>query len=424
VNPIDYLFGLEFHGIKLGLDNIRRLMRAAGDPQDSIATVHVAGTNGKGSTLAFLDSILQQSGYRTGRFTSPHLIDVNERFLLNSIPIPDGTLNNIITQYRTLAESLQLSPTFFEMNTAIAFQYFADEKVDLALIETGLGGRFDSTNIIQPKVTAITHIGLDHTQYLGDTLESIAFEKAGIIKTNTPVVLGPLSPKAIPPIEKKARECNAPILAPNKGFTYSSGDDGGFSYQSSEIKVNDCVLGMTGVFQPANAAIAATMANQLISDFPSVSAEAIKIGLEQAVWPGRMEIIPGDTLIIMDAAHNLEAMDALCRSIDRRCVVVLAISNDKPAYDMAKAIEPKSETLVITQFTGNRSYPVAAFSEKITTIAHQAIPILENALDEGLKMARERNIPLLITGSLFTMGQARQFLQNKGLINKIQFSKN
>jgi dihydrofolate synthase/folylpolyglutamate synthase len=421
VKPIDYLFGLEFHGIKLGLDNIRQLMRAAGDPQDSFASVHVAGTNGKGSTLAFLDSILQQSGYRTGRFTSPHLIDVNERFLLNSIPIPDDTLNNIIAQYRTLAESLQISPTFFEMNTAIAFQYFADEKVDLALIETGLGGRFDSTNIIQPKVTAITHIGLDHTQYLGDTLESIAFEKAGIIKTNTPVVLGPLSLKAIPPIENKAREMKAPILSPDHGFTYSSNRNGDLTYHSQQIELMNCFLRMKGIFQPDNAAIAVTVAGLLQKEFSAITPKTIEKGLAKATWPGRMEIISNSPPIIMDAAHNLEAMDALEQSLEGPLIVLLALSNDKPAQEMVRTIAPKADSIIITQFEGIRAYPVDDLSQEISPIPHKTIRKFEKALEESLKQSKEKNIPLLITGSLFTIGQGRRILQSRKIIQLLRF---
>jgi len=421
VNPLDYLFGLEFFGIKLGLENIRNLMNAAGNPQDSLTTIHVAGTNGKGSTLAFLDSILQESGYRTGRFTSPHLIEVNERFLLDSIPINDETLDRIILQYKTLAEKNDLSPTFFEINTAIAFQYFADEKVNIALIETGLGGRFDSTNIIKPFACAITHIGLDHMQFLGNTLGEIAFEKAGIIKMNTPVVVGPIDEEAMVPIARKATEENAPVWAPTDGYSFSTSKNGTFSYESQGTLLTDVTLSMPGVFQPANAAIATALALQLKVDFPKITTATIRKGLETATWPGRMEVIPQKPPIIMDAAHNLEAMEALEQSLESRCVVVLGLSNDKPGRAMIESILPKSEVLILTQFDGHRAYDTDTLSKEMGSTPHETMPELELALGRGLEMAKEKDIPLLITGSLFTIGQARKILQDQELIPKLAF---
>jgi dihydrofolate synthase / folylpolyglutamate synthase len=183
-----YMDSLIVHGIKLGLHNIQQLMAHEGNPHLRYPVVHVAGTNGKGSVLTFLNAILRKAGYRTGRFTSPHLISVNERFLIDDMPISDEELYEHLAALRCTAEKTEITPTYFEMNTAIAFRCFARHEVDIALVEVGMGGRFDSTNIVDPLACGITTIDYDHTQYLGDTLEQIAFEKAGILKKDAPAV--------------------------------------------------------------------------------------------------------------------------------------------------------------------------------------------------------------------------------------------
>ena len=204
MSPRDYLASLEFHGIKLGLENIQLLLRAAGNPQHAYPTLHVAGTNGKGSVVAFLASILRAAGYRVGRFTSPHLIDVTERFLVDDVPISNAALEENIEYFRTLSDGLPNPPTYFELCTAIAFRVFEQQKVDVAIIEVGMGGRYDSTNVVAPLVSVITNIAFDHQKYLGDTLAAIAAEKAGIIKPGVPVVTGERWPEAFDVIAERA----------------------------------------------------------------------------------------------------------------------------------------------------------------------------------------------------------------------------
>ena len=265
-SPLDWLFGLEFHGIKLGLDNIRALMRAAGDPHLCYPTVHVAGTNGKGSVVAFLDAMFQAAGYRTGRFTSPHLIDFRERVLVDRVPISLENLDVQINFFREAAASWDHSPTFFEINTAIAFRHFAEVTVDVALVEVGMGGRFDATNVVQPRATAITPVGLEHTQYLGDTLGAIAFEKAGIIKPGVPVVVGEQHEEALEVILERADDCDAPVYLTGRDFDYrieSKSQTPQLCYGGEQHAFGPVPLGLPGRYQGANAAVACALAEVL-----------------------------------------------------------------------------------------------------------------------------------------------------------------
>ncbi len=422
-NPLrTYLFDLTMHGVKLGLENIRFLLDRAGNPEGAYPTVHVAGTNGKGSTLALLASILTAAGYRTGRFTSPHLIDVNERFLLGGQPVSDVALDAQIAFFRKIASDMDHSPTFFEMNTAIAFRLFAEAAVDLGLIEVGMGGRYDSTNVVTPEVTAITSIGLDHTEFLGDTLEAIAGEKAGIIKTETPVVLGdmPDGPRAV--IEAEAARLGAPVLRIERDFRVActgTRTAPRLHYTSSSLSLEDLVLPLAGRHQQSNAGTAIMLAEQLRARFPAITPETMRAGIEGAHWPCRMEKVLNQPPVYIDVAHNAAGAQTIAAA-PGRWTVLLALSADKDAAGMLAALAPVAEHFILTAYSERRAMPVEGLAKLAAGLPHSVVPKLTDALDAGLGRATE-DTPLLITGSIYTAGEARCVLMDRFALPPMQF---
>ena len=385
MTPRDYLARLEFHGIKLGLDNIRLLMEAAGNPQSRYPTIHVAGTNGKGSVVAFTGAILQATGCRVGRFTSPHLSDVSERFLINGDPIADADLDRHIEFFRVASDALPNPPTYFEVCTAIALRHFAENCVDVAVIEVGMGGRFDSTNIIQPEVCAITNIAMDHMNYLGDTIEAIAFEKAGIIKPGVPVVVGERLPAPFDVIQSAARERNAPLLVKGRDFTYTAQGVAlapAISYRGSRFQLSEVPICLAGMHQVENAALAIATIESIQSHFP-VSTDSIASGLAAARWPCRLERVCDNPPVYIDIAHNPAAIQRLVESMPR-CVVVFAASSDKNAGEMIHALQPIAHRLILTTFSGPRAATVEQLAKAAGAIEHERQPSLDLAIETGI----------------------------------------
>lgn len=409
---VDYLYSLTLHGIKLGLSNIRALLEAAGNPQDAYPCIHVAGTNGKGSTLAMLGAMLQAAGYRVGRFTSPHLVRLNERFQINGVMIKDGALDDEIERFRAISEQRDYPPTFFELNTAIAFHWFARERVDVALIETGMGGRLDSTNVITPVACAVTNIDLEHTQYLGETVEEIAYEKAGIIKKDVPVVIGETrsSPRSV--LLSRARHEGAPASMLERDFTFSlSGPplDQRISYESATMAIEDAPLALNGAFQGANAAIAIAVAEACAPRFPRLDRAAILSGLAQAKWPCRMECVFRSPPVYIDVAHNPAGAKRLAETFPR-CTVLLAVSADKDAAAMLEHLGPIARHFVVTAYDGARALAPAALADLARPYAPvQTAASVAEALRMALPLARA-DAPLLITGSIYLAGEARRLL--------------
>jgi len=421
LKPLDYLYALELHGIKLGLDNIRTLLDAGGNPHCAYPTVHVAGTNGKGSVVAMLDAIVRAAGYRTGRFTSPHLISVRERFLVDGEPIAKADLERIIARFRELAEARGLLPTFFEMCTAVAFQYFAESGVDMAVIEVGMGGRFDSTNVLRPEATAITRIGLEHTRYLGDTLAKIAFEKAGILKPGVPGVVAPQAPEAFEVIAARARDVGAPLRCVGADVSFHFDAGRRFAYAGDSVSLQGVSLGLPGGYQGANAAVAAALAEALREKFPNLDTKSIRAGLESARWPCRLETVLRDPEVIVDVAHNLAGAEVLAEALPDRCVLALAIANDKDAAGMIRVLRPKAAHLLLTQFDNKRSLTAAELSERAGETPHERLDSVLDAVRRGMALARDTGLPFVIAGSMFTAGEARHILIREYNAPRLQF---
>lgn len=417
MTPRDYLASLEFHGVKLGLENITALLSAAGDPQTTYPSVHVGGTNGKGSVVAFLDAILRAAGYRVGRFTSPHLLDVTERFQVDGVPISSGDLDENITCFQEIAEALPHPPTYFELNTAIAFRYFQQARVDIALVEVGMGGRFDSTNVLAPIATAITNIDLEHTTYLGDTLEKIAFEKAGILKTETPLILAETfaAPRSV--ILERARELHCPVLELGRDFSYTiKGDSFSqvFAYNGKQTEIGPVNLPLAGRYQGDNAATALALAEVIQLDFPRVTAAVMLEGIANARWPGRLETVSTDPWVILDVAHNPQGARRLAEAVPRS-IFVLAVSDDKDAESMIAALAPKAELLILTAFDGRRAMPLETLAAAAGVVPHCTSPTLAAAIELGTARA-DAEVPLVVTGSIFTVGQASALLRKPSTI--------
>ncbi len=406
-----YLFDLTLHGIKLGLDNIQALVHAAGDPHLAVPTIHVGGTIGKGSVCAMTAAMLQSAGYRVGRFTSPHLIDVSERFLVDGEPIAEEDLEENIAFFREAAAAIGRVPTFFEMTTAIAFRYFAREKVDAAIIEVGMGGRFDSTNVVSPVATAITNIDLDHTAYLGDTLAKIAFEKAGIIKPGVPCVTAERRPEAFDVFAARADEKGAPLLQLGRDFrAETSGSPWAqrLRFSSGILRLEDVPLALPGRYQSENAAVAAALASQLVGAFPLLNATHIAKGLAAASWPCRLERVLDAPPVYIDVAHNGAGARRLAELFEQ-CVIVFAASSDKDRDEMLAALQPCARHLILTEFDGKRSTPASELAALLQAGAYEIHTPIVAAITRGLELATPV-CPLLITGSIYAAGEAREYL--------------
>jgi dihydrofolate synthase / folylpolyglutamate synthase len=417
-----YLFDLTLHGIKLGLDNVQALLHAAGEPHLAYPTVHVGGTNGKGSVVAILSAMLTAAGYRVGRFTSPHLIDVSERFLVDGVPIPEAALEENILFFKQAAQRMPQCPTFFEMNTAIAFRYFAQENVDVALVEVGMGGRFDSTNMVKPIATAITNIDLEHTAFLGDTIAKIAFEKAGIIKAGVPVISGETQREALEVFGKAAETANAPFRRVGKDFDFlldGTPWEQRFSYKSKTLELNNIRLSLPGQYQGPNAAVATALAEEIATTFPELTKGGIETGLATAAWPCRLDRVLDSPPVIIDVAHNTAGARRLSELLDD-CVVIFAASSDKDVAGMLEAIRPGARHLILSQFKGKRAKPVKELEAILDSGTYHTSTTLAEAIEMGLAMAGD-DVPLLITGSIYTAGEARQHLIDEYDAPKLSF---
>jgi dihydrofolate synthase / folylpolyglutamate synthase len=383
---IEWLFGTQDSGIKLGLDNIRRLLSALGDPQAELRGIHVAGTNGKGSVCAFLDSIARAHGIRTGLFTSPHLVRFNERIQINGSPIEDDAVVSGIQRIRGLIEP-EHHPTFFEITTALAFDHFRQEKVELAILETGLGGRLDATNVVTPLVSVLTSIDLDHQHILGDTLAKIAAEKAAIIKPRTPVVSGPQQPEASAVIEMTAAERSASL-----------------EYVTSPIEGYQ--IGLAGSHQKINAAIAvAALRKAGIQTY----SQDISDGLANVSWPGRFQQC-GEQ-IVLDGAHNPSAIDRLVTAWkeemgDVRATIIFGGLRDKNLLIMSRSLTEIAQRFLAVPVQNRRAMPPA----ELASLLPPGTPSF-GSLTDAIGAAQKFDQPILITGSLFLVGEALSLLQ-------------
>lgn len=424
-DDIDFLKTLVLHGVKLGLENINTLLHHIGDPHKKFFSIHVGGTNGKGSTVAYIDRIFREQGIRTGKFTSPHLIDLAERFQINGIPISPEELHEQITFFRKLIEKTDILPTFFEFCTAIAFHWFAQQKVDWAVIEVGMGGRLDSTNVIKPEVCAITNIGLEHTQYLGNTLEKIAWEKAGIIKENTPVVIGEKRRDVAEVFYQRAKELSAPLWQIEKDFNVHwerKKEEAILTYRSPVREIKNARSGLNALYQCENAGVAIGVIDWLTKKSFPIQEESILHGLANVRWPGRFDLVSQSPWLLLDSAHNPDGIQRLVENLDDKVIIVFSVADDKDVQNIIDILSPCVEELIITQFYGKRAMPIEKIREIVLqkNIRFYIEPDFYSALEQGWQKAKQGH-KLLVTGSIYAIGQTYEWLIKKGIIKKIEF---
>ncbi len=340
---LSYLYGLERKGIKVGLSHTVDLLERCGNPHRNYPSIHVAGTNGKGSTSAIIASILQEYGYKVGLYTSPHLIRFNERIRVNGTPINDAAIIAFMESNQKAIE--EIDSTFFEATTAMAFHYFSKEKVDVAVVETGLGGRLDSTNVIHPEVTVITPVDMDHSHLLGPTIEDIAREKAGIIKKQTPLVLAKQTKSVHKIISDRARELYADVIIPDKPVNIQTNKNGTtFSWMGERYSIP-----LLGCYQAENATIAMEASKRFDH---GISYDIFRKGLKRISWPGRLQVLSVKPWILYDVAHNPHGIRSVLETIQsisaKNPIGIMCLKMDKELDDIIHEISTLFDTLLVS----------------------------------------------------------------------------
>jgi dihydrofolate synthase / folylpolyglutamate synthase len=409
MGPLDKLFALEQFGIKLGLHNIRTLLAALDHPERAWPSIHIGGTNGKGSVAAMVERGLRAAGLRTGRYTSPHLDRVEERVALDGTPVDRAVFETVTGQVLDVVEKLMrqgpgeggldVTPTFFEVSTAVAFEIFKQRAVEVAIVEVGLGGRFDATNVITPAVAAITSIAFDHERHLGHTLSAIAFEKAGIAKPGIPLVIGRLPDEAAAQISKVAAEVGAPIIEAHA--------------ETLDPRYSSLTLALAGRHQVDNAAVAIAVLAQWSATMSNVPADAIVTGLTQCEWPGRLEWLrlPGGDEVLMDAAHNPAGAAALASYLQEtrspKLPIVFAAMADKDLAGMIKALAPVASRFVATTVPYARARGAEELAAEIRRLVGSVDVTTAASPDAGVARALEQSPRAVAAGSIYMIGPLR-----------------
>jgi dihydrofolate synthase / folylpolyglutamate synthase len=417
VDPQPILARLDGLGIKLGLERARSLLAALGDPQRRFPAVLVAGTNGKGSTSAFLAAMAQAAGYRTGLYTSPHLEVVEERLRIDGRMIAPGELGRLLADLVDLAERETGSPpTYFEAVTLAAFQWFAEEKVDLAVVEVGLGGRLDATNLCDPILSLITPIGFDHQEYLGNTLWEIAREKAGILRPDRPALVWPNEPEAAESIQAAAAAIGADLHFASREVQIESVQPKGWTGQrvrlSTPFHPYSLGISLLGIHQAINLGLAVRAAETLAKlGFKRLKPSAIRRGAAACRWPGRLEVIdlPGNRRLLLDAAHNPDGAKVLASFLDRMgepVDLLFGVLADKDYTEMLGLLAPRARRIVLTTPASPRAKNPAELAELLGGREGVFVePDLRKALDRALGLGGET---LVACGSIFLIGEVRR----------------
>jgi len=458
-DAISYLYALQKHGIKLGLDNTVRLLSLLGNPQHSFAAVHIAGTNGKGSTSSMIASVLRAAGLRVGVFTSPHLVSFTERIRVDGVEITQEEVVELTGEIREVIEKDQgagtaplhpplgkggqkggdFLPTFFEFVTAMAFLYFRRKGVEWVVVETGMGGRLDATNILIPRVSVITRIGHDHREFLGETLTDIAFEKAGIIKEGVPVVSSVQGPEALKVIRETAARKGAALFLYGREFSSHAlaGDLEGVSFTyEGQRRLENLRVPLCGLHQAENAAVA-VKALELLAGTCPVTEQTIREGLAGVVWPGRLELIRREGRrhdLLIDGAHNPDAAQALADALKRyfvpaygKIVLILGIMADKDIEGIMRPLLQVASEIILTA----PDYARAASPDQLAAFARASglepatAPSLEKAMELAVMKAesgpfRTRRSLIVITGSFYTIGEAKTLLGHEGVLQRLR----
>ena len=415
---LNELYSLQKFGIKFGLNKTENLLKRLGNPHHSLRCIHIAGTNGKGSVAAMIAEILTKQNFKVGVYTSPHLVRFTERFCINGREIEPHRVISLYKDVKAVMEKGNL-PTFFEVTTTMAFKYFADENVDWAVIEVGMGGRLDATNVITPEVSVITNVSMDHQEFLGTTLAAIAREKAGIIKERIPVVSSVKQPMVQAIIKTTCYRKNSPLRLYGSDFRIRREDNRIFHYLGFNRTINNLSISLIGEHQKINASVALACI-EILEDkgLARISDESIKSALKNVKWPGRIEILERNPTILLDGAHNpsgAESLKQVLRSLPyNKLHLVLGIMADKDIKGILRKLLPKAETVIFTK----PRYERAADPDYLKRIARPyttrfyVIPNVQQAITQAKREADPEDL-ICITGSLYFAGEVKELFGEK-----------
>jgi dihydrofolate synthase / folylpolyglutamate synthase len=404
----------------LKLERMRAFLDRLGRPQDRLRIVHVTGTKGKGSTVAMIAAMLRAAGYRVGQFTSPHLVEVNERMSVNGTPISRDELASLIAELVPIVRDLEgrdpVGPTYFEIGTALGFLHFVRRRVDVAVVEVGLGGRFDSTNVCEPLVAVLTSVGYDHMAQLGRTLAEIAYQKAGIFKRGVPAVCGALPPEAEAVVRSVAGELRCPLRMAGREFQYVYDPPNRVTLATASGS-HRVTLAMPGEHQSANAAVAVAAIECLREAGMSVSEAALRLGLETAACPGRVEIVRRSPTVILDTAHNGPSARALVRTLRelvpeaRRKLCVFAVSSDKDHGEILGILDDYFDEFHLTRYSNNSR---SARPDSLRALVRKPSTIHERAADawRAARGSAGDGDLVCVTGSVFLAGELNGLVRN------------
>ena len=427
-NALKWLFNVRRFGPNRTLEPTKKYLELMGNPHKSFSSIHVGGTNGKGSTSAIIASILEAANYKVGLYTSPHLERFNERIKINGVEISNEDATRLLSNAKSLFEDMHkytkpMPLHFFDILTGVCFKYFEEKRVDFGVIEVGLGGRLDATNIITPLVSVITNIGYEHVNILGPTLEDIAFEKAGIIKENVPIITGEINPNVLSVFIQACKQRNSKLIQVKKYAKYerlnTSSDGQRFWLQSKNTNYQELKIPLLGLHQLINAATAITVIETLQKSGILIPSKSVAYGVRNVNWSGRLEIILKKPMIVLDCAKDAEATEVVKRAIkedfeDRRIIAVISISSDKNIEGMIKNISDIAERFIITKHSV--TYRAATPERLIREIEKYGKPyIVHLDRNEAFKHAIEITNPddmILVIGSVYLAGDARSYFTN------------
>lgn len=418
---LNYLYGLERFGMIFGLTQVSKILDSIGNPHKEIQAIHIGGTNGKGSTAAMIASILQKEGYRVGLYTSPHLIRFTERIKVNGKEIEKEEVATLTEWMRKKIEEAGITPpfTFFDFTTAMAFYYFKEKMVDLSVVEVGLGGRLDSTNVLDPLLSIITNISKDHEEQLGRSILSIAREKAGIIKNGRPLITAATQPHVLRLFSRICKEKRSPFFRVGKDFQYERCEDGSFTYEGIQRKLWGLHLNLKGPHQIVNATTALGALEVLEDLGYSISIEAMVEGLKGVEWPGRLEVVCQSPRVILDGAHNPGGASELKKALKeefqyQHLILLIGMMKDKDMESVLHQLAPLADHLILSRPHTERAASPHLLKQVLGRNGNKAevVEDLPKAIERGLSLTGGEDL-FCITGSLYTVGEAKAYFNPK-----------